>query len=89
MDCPSKPTPTINDVAEADGSLPIVQAIVSIARARNMTTTAEGVETAAQLKTLRSTGCTEMQGYLFCRPTPASALAELFRSVDPRGLFAA
>ena len=38
----------VSDIAEADGSSGIVQAVVNIAAARNMTTTAEGVETEAQ-----------------------------------------
>ena len=37
----------IKDVAEPDGSACIVQAVVNIAAARHMTTTAEGVETEA------------------------------------------
>ena len=36
-----------------------------------MTTTAEGVETEAQLEALRALECTEMQGYLFSKPLPA------------------
>ena len=48
----------------------IVQAVVSIAKSRNIVTTAEGVETDEQLDLLRALGCTEMQGYLFSRPKP-------------------
>ena len=48
-----------------------MQAVVNIASARNMTTTAEGVETEAQREMLRALGCTEMQGYLFSRAVPA------------------
>ena len=48
----------------------IVQAVVSIAKSRNIATTAEGVETDEQLELLRALGCTEMQGYLFSRPKP-------------------
>ena len=55
----------IGDIAKADGSWSIVQAVVNIATARKMTTTAEGVETQQQLDLLRSLGCTQMQGYLF------------------------
>ncbi len=62
----------IKDVAEPDGSACIVQAIVNIAAARHMTTTAEGVETEAQLDALRVLECTEMQGYLFSRPLAAA-----------------
>ena len=62
----------INQVAEPDGSACIVQAIVNIAAARHMTTTAEGVETEAQLAALRGLGCTEMQGYLYSKPLSAA-----------------
>ena len=62
----------IAHVDEPDGSACIVQAVVNIAAARHMTTTAEGVETEAQLDALRGLGCTEMQGYLFSKPLPAA-----------------
>ncbi|MGJ5175301.1 bifunctional diguanylate cyclase/phosphodiesterase [Bradyrhizobium oligotrophicum] len=62
----------------AGSSSAIVQAVVSIAAASNMTTTAEGVETGAQQTALRQLGCTEMQGYLFSAPKPAAELRKLF-----------
>jgi diguanylate cyclase (GGDEF)-like protein len=68
----------VNDLAEPDGSSCIVQAVVTIAAARHMTTTAEGVETAAQQQLLRALGCSEMQGYLFSPAKPASELRQLF-----------
>jgi EAL domain-containing protein (putative c-di-GMP-specific phosphodiesterase class I) len=64
----------VNDVAAAEGSSSIVQAVINIARARNMTTTAEGVETERQREILLNFGCTEMQGYLF---SPARPVAEI------------
>jgi diguanylate cyclase (GGDEF)-like protein len=66
----------VNDLAEAGGSS-IVQAVVNIAAARHMTTTAEGVETPQQLELLRALGCTEMQGYLFSAPKPAEQVREI------------
>ena len=66
----------IKDVAEKDGSHSIVQAVINIAKSRNIATTAEGVETEEQLKALRILGCTEMQGYLF---SPAIRPADLMR----------
>ena len=63
----------VNDLAEQDGSS-IVQAVVNIAAARQMATTAEGVETRRQQEILRSLGCTEMQGYLFSAPKPAEEI---------------
>ena len=68
----------IKDVAEKDGSLAIVRAVIGIAKSRNITTTAEGVETEPQLKLLRTFSCTEMQGYLFSRPVPAQELSQFF-----------
>jgi diguanylate cyclase (GGDEF)-like protein len=62
----------VSELAEPDGSSSIVQAVVTIASARNMTTTAEGVETEAQKELLRALGCTEMQGYLFSAAKPAA-----------------
>ena len=66
----------VNDIAEPGGSS-IVQAVVNIAAARHMTTTAEGVETQRQQELLRTLGCTEMQGYLFSPPKPAAETKRL------------
>ncbi|SFN88869.1 PAS domain S-box-containing protein/diguanylate cyclase (GGDEF) domain-containing protein [Bradyrhizobium sp. Ghvi] len=72
----------VADIAESSGSPVIVQAVVNIASASNMTTVAEGVETEAQRELLRSLGCTEMQGYLFSKPRPAAEVRELFGPDD-------
>jgi diguanylate cyclase (GGDEF)-like protein/PAS domain S-box-containing protein len=66
----------VSDI-EVDGSAAIVQAVVNIAAARNMTTTAEGVETEQQREMLRQLGCTQMQGYLFSAPKPAAEARRL------------
>ena len=68
----------VSDISEVDASSSIVQAVVNIAAALNMTTTAEGVETDAQRELLRKLGCTEMQGYLFSPPKPAAEVKKLF-----------
>jgi diguanylate cyclase (GGDEF)-like protein/PAS domain S-box-containing protein len=70
----------VTDIEEAEGSSSIVQAVVNIAAARNMTTTAEGVETAQQQHLLRLLGCSEMQGYLFSKPKPAAEIKQLLFS---------
>jgi diguanylate cyclase (GGDEF)-like protein len=67
----------VTDIAEAQGSSSIVQAVVNIAASRNMSTTAEGVETEAQKDLLRKLGCTEMQGYLFSAAKPATEVRAL------------
>ena len=68
----------VNDIAEPSGSSSIVQAVVNIAAARNITTTAEGVETEEQQRLLRMLGCSEMQGYLFSPARPAAEIKQLF-----------
>ncbi|MBV9970680.1 MAG: EAL domain-containing protein, partial [Xanthobacteraceae bacterium] len=60
----------VSDLAEGTEHVVIVQAVVSIARALGMTTTAEGVETPGQRDFLRALGCDEAQGYLFSPPVP-------------------
>src|SRR5487761_11638 len=68
----------VNDIAEPGGSSSIVQAVVQLADARQMTTTAEGVETLEQKERLRALGCTEMQGYLFSAARPGPEVRQLF-----------
>ena len=48
----------------------IVAAIVSLAKALNLRTVAEGVETPRQLEALVELGCDEAQGYLLGKPMP-------------------
>jgi diguanylate cyclase (GGDEF)-like protein len=73
----------VNDIAEPEGSSCIVQAVVNIAAARQMTTTAEGVETQQQRELLRALGCAEMQGYLFSPAKPAAEIRQLFHREQP------
>jgi diguanylate cyclase (GGDEF)-like protein/PAS domain S-box-containing protein len=56
----------------------IVSAIVSLARAFDVTVVGEGVETEEQLEALAATGCDFAQGYLLGRPVGAGAIADLF-----------
>jgi EAL domain-containing protein (putative c-di-GMP-specific phosphodiesterase class I) len=58
-------------------SAAVVCAVASLARALDMETTAEGIETETQAQLVLAAGCTQGQGYHFCRPVPAEVLAEL------------
>jgi len=62
--------------ARADLRL-IARAVVRFAVSLGRTTTAECVETEAQLAILRAEGCTEMQGYYFSKPKRSRELAAL------------
>jgi diguanylate cyclase len=57
----------------------LIASVLSIAQAFGMDTVAEGVETQAQLDTLRTLGCQKIQGYLFSRPLPGGAIEPLLR----------
>ncbi|WP_256805411.1 EAL domain-containing protein [Bradyrhizobium sp. Bra64] len=67
----------ISDIGQSEDSSPIVQAVVHMAAARHMVTTAEGVETEAQREVLRQLGCSQMQGWLFSPAVPAAKLKQL------------
>jgi diguanylate cyclase (GGDEF)-like protein len=68
----------IKNIAADGNSMAIVQAVITVAKARNVITVAEGVETEQQRELLRNLGCSEMQGYLFSRPLPKQDLLRLF-----------
>jgi EAL domain-containing protein (putative c-di-GMP-specific phosphodiesterase class I) len=61
-------------------SVAIVRAVAGLAKSLNMATTAEGVETAAQMDMVRRLGCTQMQGFYFSRPREAAQIARLLDS---------
>ncbi len=72
----------IKDITQATGSLNIVRAVAAMAKGLGMTTTAEGVETQAQLDAVKTEGCTEMQGFLLSRALPAPEIAKLLEAAE-------
>ena len=67
----------IRDLNESDENGAIVRAIAGLGISLGIATTAEGVETFAQLETLIADGCTEVQGYFFSPPRPAAEVPSL------------
>ncbi|GEM48363.1 hypothetical protein DC3_39980 [Deinococcus cellulosilyticus NBRC 106333 = KACC 11606] len=59
----------------------IMEAIISMGHHLNKEVVAEGVETPGQQEWLQSRNCQYLQGYLFSRPIPAEAFADLLK--DP------
>lgn len=59
-------------------NLAIIRAVVTLADSLGMSTTAEGVETEAELDMVRRLGCRKVQGYYFGRPMSADDAAKLF-----------
>jgi EAL domain-containing protein (putative c-di-GMP-specific phosphodiesterase class I) len=61
----------IRDLSSTPESMAIVRAVAGLGRSLGISTTAEGVETIEQLRTVKAEGCTQVQGYLLSRPLPA------------------
>ena len=79
----------VQNIGDTPSALTLVSTVVSLARAFDMHTVAEGVETREQLRLLREMRCDQAQGYLFGRPTPADAvpvaIARLARAQNSPG----
>ena len=60
----------VSRIEEAEGNLAILEAIVTLAHQLGMEVVAEGIQTAGQVKKLRSLGCEYGQGYLFSESGP-------------------
>ena len=63
----------VSDLDANPNTAAIIDAIVQLGSTIGISTTAEGVETEAQLKAVISHGCTEVQGYLFSAPMSAES----------------
>ncbi len=64
----------VRGMTENDESFAIVRAIIGLGRSLGVAINAEGVETQEQRARLTAEGCSELQGYLFGRPRPESAI---------------
>jgi EAL domain-containing protein (putative c-di-GMP-specific phosphodiesterase class I) len=62
-----------------------VSATIALARALDLSVTAEGIETPAQAALLRELGCDRGQGFLFSPPVPADRLADLLAGFTVAG----
>ncbi|ANJ68362.1 diguanylate cyclase [Halothiobacillus diazotrophicus] len=71
----------VRDIGRDPEDRAIVSAIVQMARALNLQSLAEGVETPAQLEFLRAQGCDEAQGYLYSKPMPPEAFEVFVRAM--------
>ncbi|WP_285435150.1 EAL domain-containing protein [Pseudomonas sp. fls2-241-R2A-110] len=67
----------LNRLDESEDDKAIIQAIVGLGRALALTVTAEGIETAEQLKLLKAVSCDEGQGYFLSRPLDVEAFNTL------------
>ncbi|RJF74361.1 putative bifunctional diguanylate cyclase/phosphodiesterase [Rhodopseudomonas palustris] len=74
----------VADINENAASLKIIKSLTSLCDDMEIASVAEGVETYAQLETMRRLGCQFIQGYYFARPMPESAIADYLRTERQR-----
>jgi diguanylate cyclase (GGDEF)-like protein len=67
----------VTNLVEDESAAAIVQAIVALATALHMETTAEGVEESGVWQRLRDQGCGNIQGFLFSKPLDGSMVAAI------------
>lgn len=63
----------------------IVEAIVSLGRALDLTLVAEGVEQRSTITVLSKLGCHVAQGYYYCRPLPADEFVTWYKQFNGDG----
>jgi diguanylate cyclase (GGDEF)-like protein/PAS domain S-box-containing protein len=67
----------VSELSERPDCVAIIRAVAGLGMSLGIATTAEGIETPEQLERVRAEGCTEVQGYLFSAPRPASEIADI------------
>jgi diguanylate cyclase (GGDEF)-like protein/PAS domain S-box-containing protein len=67
----------VSEMLTDRGAAGIVRGIIGLAKSLDMQVIAEGVETAAQLESLRASQCEFVQGFLVSKAIPAAELATL------------
>ena len=70
----------VRGLVESRQDAAIVEAVVRLAHALDLTVVAEGVESAGQIDALRRLGCDWAQGFYYARPQPAEEMERLIAS---------
>jgi len=73
----------IRELGKENDCVAIIRAVTRLGHSLGMVTTAEGVETKAQLEILRAEGCTQAQGYLFSPALPIAEIPALLDKLKP------
>ena len=60
----------VDEILEKKQTNLLIDAIIAMAKALNIETIAEGVETKEQFESIRDKGCDNIQGYYFSKPIP-------------------
>ena len=81
----------VSNMLESSEDMAIVQAVVALASAFDISVTAEGAENIEQVISLMEMGCDEIQGFAIAKPMPSSEVLEFITNFipDPRWKLAA
>lgn len=71
----------VQGLGSSSSDAAIVEAIIKLAHATGLKTTAEGVETVEQEEHLQRAGCDDLQGFLMSKPMTEDELSKLLQSV--------
>lgn len=75
----------VGDLEHSTNARAVVAAVVGLAHALGLRVVAEGVETERQRDILLAMDCDELQGFLFARPMPPTALLAWAHGAKPEG----
>lgn len=75
----------IKDLGGNNDAQSIIRAVASLGTSLGMTVTAEGVETEDQLEKVKAEGYTEIQGYFYSQPRPASEMTDRYFPAKKNG----
>jgi len=73
----------VSQLTSSGAGRTVAETIITLGKAFNMTTLAEGVETTEQLEMLALMGCDQSQGYLHSRPLAAADLEPMLKLAAP------
>ena len=76
----------IRELSSNPDAAAIVRAVIALGRSLNISTTAEGVETAPQFAYLKGEVCDEVQGYYFDKPLTAATLIDRLENTPARNV---
>ncbi len=65
-------------------ALAVVKSLLAVAKALDLSVTAEGVETVAQRQIMQDLNCSYLQGYLYSKPLSAAELTDFInKAIEP------